>query len=64
MEPVSVLSVVGNSIQLVEFTAKLVSKTQSFHRSGSLIKQEDLFTVSNDLSSLSKTLKTDLDAIV
>ena len=47
----------------MEFTAKLVLKTQSFHRSSSLVEQEDLLTVSNDLSSLSKTLKTDLDAV-
>ena len=61
MEPISILGVVGNTVQLIDFTAKLLSKTQSIHRSGSLLKQDNLLTVGNDLSHSSKALKVELN---
>ena len=59
---ITILGVVGNTVQLVDFTAKLISKTRSIQRSGSLVEQEDLLAVSKDLAQLSNTLKTDLNA--
>ncbi|KAH3971957.1 hypothetical protein HBH64_212460 [Parastagonospora nodorum] len=61
MESVAILGVVGNAIQLVDFTTKLVSKSRSLQHSGSLVEQEDLLTVSKDLSQLSASLKRDLE---
>lgn len=61
MESVAILGVVGNAIQLVDFTTKLVSKTLSLQRSGSLVEQEDCLLVSEDLANLSNALKTDLE---
>jgi DNA polymerase IIIc chi subunit len=60
MESVAILSVVGNAIQLVDFTTKIVSKARSIQTSGSIVEQEDLLLVSKDLARLSNTLKTDL----
>lgn len=62
METIAVLGVVGNTVQLVDFTAKLISKTRLLQRSGSLVEQEDLSAASKDLAQLSNNLKTDLDA--
>ncbi|KAH3970432.1 hypothetical protein HBI37_136300 [Parastagonospora nodorum] len=61
MESVAVLGVVGNAIQLVDFTTKLISKSRSLQHSGSLVEQKDLLTVSKDLLQLSGSLKRDLD---
>ncbi|EAT86569.2 hypothetical protein SNOG_05505 [Parastagonospora nodorum SN15] len=54
MESVAILGVVGNAIQLVDFTTKLVSKSRSLQHSGSLVEQGDLLT-------LSASLKRDLE---
>jgi len=61
MEAVAILGVVGNAIQLVDFTTKLISKSRSLQQSGSLVEQKDLLTVSEDLSQLSGSLKRNLD---
>jgi hypothetical protein len=63
MEPTAILGVVGNAIQLVDVTTKLISKTKSLQRLGSLVEHEDVLLVSKDLASLPEALKADLDAL-
>ncbi|KAF2727515.1 hypothetical protein EJ04DRAFT_594771 [Polyplosphaeria fusca] len=60
MEPIAILGVAGNVIQLIDFAGKLVSKTHSYRRSGSLVEHQDLQIVSNDLAHLSSKLIDDL----
>jgi hypothetical protein len=60
MEPFAALGVVSNAIQLIDFSTKLISKTKSLQRSGSLVEQEDLLLVSKDLASITDALMAEL----
>lgn len=62
MEPLSIISLTGNIIQFIEFTAQLVSKGRKINDSkeGALIDHVDLSTTSNHLVELSKYVSNSL----
>lgn len=62
MEPVTILSVAGNAIQFIDFAGKLISKTRTIHRRGSLVEHGDLQSAGVHLTNLSSKLKSDLEA--
>jgi len=59
MELVAILHVVENVIQVVEFAAKLILKTQTIQRPASLVEQQFISGCQNDLACYSKALKTE-----
>jgi hypothetical protein len=54
MDPLTVIGLVGNIVQFVDFTSKLLSKAGEVYRSadGALVENTDLEIVANDLISL------------
>lgn len=62
MDPLSALSVASNVVQLVEFSAKLVSERQKIYKSaeGTVAENEEAETVTQDLNRLSDNLRHSL----
>ncbi|KAF8253283.1 hypothetical protein K440DRAFT_657280 [Wilcoxina mikolae CBS 423.85] len=59
MEPLAAIGLVGNIVQFVDFTSKILSKTQQIYRSadGALSENIDTELVTNDLAKLSAGLR-------
>ncbi len=60
MDPVSATSVAAFAIQVVDFSAKVISKTIDMSRSGGLIDNDELDRVTNDLLGVSQKLGNSL----
>jgi hypothetical protein len=60
MEPLVALSLIGNVVQFVDFSSKLLSKTVEGYRSadGAFIDNADLETATNDLVALNKRINS------
>lgn len=58
MEPIAALSLASNVIQVVDFTARIVSKSSELYRSsnGRLLQHTDIATTSSDLKRLTVNL--------
>jgi hypothetical protein len=59
MEPLAIVSLVGNIVRFVEFSSKLVSKTvEAYHSAdGTLVENADAGTATNDLIALNAKLQ-------
>lgn len=59
MEPLAIVSLVGNILQFVDFSSKLISKSTELYRSsdGALAENIDIETVIKDLLLLNSKLK-------
>ena len=62
MEPLTALGVVANVLQLIDFSASVVSKSSELSRSvdGRLVKHTEISVMNNDLAKLSATLSQSL----
>lgn len=60
MEPLVAIGLVGNIVQFVDFTSKLVSKTvENYHSAdGAFMENTDLETATNDLLALNERIRS------
>ncbi|KAJ9611172.1 hypothetical protein H2200_004355 [Cladophialophora chaetospira] len=60
LDPLSALGVAGNIVQFVDFTLRLVSKTDELYERGSLIQHEHLHRCAQQIQNFSSLLKSRL----
>src|ERR1700712_5284666 len=60
MDPLASLGVVGNVIQIIEFSAKVISRSAQIYDSGGLVGNSELKTVTIDLFSFCEKLEKSL----
>ena len=58
LDPLTALSLAGNVVQLVDFSAKVVSESRQIYQVGSVIQNDELEIISNDLLVLLKTVQS------
>ena len=58
MEAIAGLSLAANILQVVDFSAKLLSKGREIQQAGSTIQKSELEAVTTDFAALSGTLKS------
>jgi hypothetical protein len=60
MEPLVAISLVGNIVQFVDFSSKLVSKTVEGYRlaDGAFVDNANLETATNDLVALNESINS------
>jgi hypothetical protein len=60
MDPLTALDVVGNVIQVIDFSAKVISRSAEIYDSGGLVGNSELKRVTVDLLSFSQNLEKSL----
>jgi hypothetical protein len=58
MEAIAGLSLAATILQVVDFTAKLLSKGREIQQAGSTIQNSELETITTDFAALSKKLES------
>ena len=58
MEAIAGLSLAANILQVVDFTAKLLSKGREIQQAGSTIRDSEIKTIATDFAALSGTLRS------
>lgn len=57
LDPLTALSLASSIVQLVDFSAKVVSESRQIYQAGSAIQNDELEIISNDLLDLVKTVE-------
>ena len=58
LDPLSALSLTSSIVNLVDFSCKVVSESREIYQSGSIITNDELEQIANDLSGLLQMVKS------